>query len=318
MVLVLGPPNPVALRVVEHLSAKGDAVVVVGSPELRSSLPESVELCVGDAASIDFGLSGRRYLELLASVDEIVLADTTYVSSGEVERNRFVRQAAEVAEFVKAGGGQKGVRFLSSLLVFGSAKGEVSEDEFEVGQRFRDEFEESLAVAEKIIRDLGHRCPISILRCAPVAGDDRTGELFPSAPLSHLARQVISAPSDIGHTFTDLPVHFETVERVAKSLFRLQPKEHTRVAHLVDKNPLTDRALIHWLAKAANKRVHERAPGPRPWSSWGRASYPGGRTLAGWGLRFRRDFAEEQLTDLLDPDREALLEGLFSRESRIA
>lgn len=312
MHLVLGTPNPIALRVVELLAARGRSIVVVGSPEVRGLLPDGVELCVGDSANIDFGLAGTRYRELLTSVEEVVLADTAYVSSGEVERNRFVRQAAEVAEFVKAGGAKDGVRFLSSLLVFGNARGEVSEDEFEIGQGFRDEFEESLAVAEKIVRGIGHRCPLSILRCAPVAGDERNGELIPGAPLSHLARQIKNASGDSRYAFSDHAVHFETVGRAAEALVRLDPERHMCVAHLVDKNPLTDRILIQWLARAANKTIHEVVPGARAWSVWTRASYPGSRSLSGWGLRFAREHAEERFLELLDPDREELLEQLFS------
>lgn len=309
--LVLGVPDPVALRTVEHLVAQGVSVCVLCGPELRAKLPPGVRSYAGDSSCIDFGLSGADYQELLASVDELILADTSYTSSVDIERNRLVRQAVEVAEFVKAGGAPQGVRFLSSLLVFGSRTGVVSEDDFEVGQKFGDEYEECLAVAEKIIRGLRLRCALSIVRAAPVLGDEQSGELFPNAPLSQLARQVQGGGTDSGYTFSDLPVYFETVDRASRALTRAAPEISMSVVHLVDQEPLTDRTLITWLAKAAGKSVHERPSGARPWSGWTRAHYPGSRSVTGWSLRFSRKRAEALLGDLLDRDQKAILETFF-------
>jgi hypothetical protein len=317
MYLVLGIPDPVALRTVEYLAARGDSVCALGGLESRALLPSGVEHVVGDPASIDFGLAGSDYSALLSRVDELILADTSYVSSGDVEQGRLVRQAAEVAEFVKAGGAPSGVRLLSSLLVFGSAEGAAAEDDFEVGQSFRDGYEESLAVAEKIVRSLRLRRPLAIVRTAPISGDERTGELNPEAPLAHLARKVQSGAEDRGYIFTDLPIYFETVDRAAQALLRVTPKVFPSVVHLVDLKPLTDRTLILWLSRAASKSVHELPASARPWSSWTRATYPGDRSLSGFRLRFLRKRAEQLLGDLLDRDQLAVLESLFaSREGR--
>lgn len=316
MYLVLGIPDPVALRTAQHLVAQGAVVSVLGGAEARALLPAGVRYLLGDPASIDFGLTGADYQRLLGSVDELILADTTYVSSGEVERNRLVRQAAEVAEFVRAGGAPRGVRFLSSLLVFGGATGQVSEDELEVGQRFRDEYEESLAVAEKIIRGLRPSRPLAIVRSAPVSGDEQTGELYPRSPLAHLARDVQSGGGDSGYAFSDLPVYFETVDRAAQALFRLLPEESMSVVHLADRKPFTDRALISYLAGAAGRSVHELPKSVRAWSALTRPNYPGSRSVSGWDLRFSRRRAEELLGDLLDREQSLTLHRLFVSQER--
>lgn len=319
MYLVLGIPDPVALRTAEYLILRGESVCALGPPEVRAMLPVGVELLIGDPASIDFGLAGADYRSLVSSVDELILADTSYVSSDDVERNRLVRQAAEVAEFVKAGGASSGVRFLSSLLVFGDAEGRVSEDEFEVGQGFRDEYEQCLAVAEKVVRSLSLHRPLAIVRAAPVAGDERTGELTATAPLAHLSRHLQSGGDDRGYTFSDLPVYFETVDRASQALVRIAPRVFPSVVHLVDPRPLTDRMLVSWLAGAAGKTVHERPPSARPWSSWTRASFPGDRSLLGWPLHFSTKHAEKLVGDLLDRDHTSVLEMLFlSRGGRNA
>src|SRR5690606_34855610 len=146
---------------------------------------------------------------------------------------------AEAMEFVKAGGAKGGVRFLSSLLVFGGTSGRVKEDDFRVGQTFRDTHEESLAVAEKLIAAVNFKCPLSIVRTAPIVGDEVTGQITSKA-LARLIREVESSEADRGYVFSEHPIRFETVDRAARVLFKAAPAEGGRVLHLVDRVPPTD------------------------------------------------------------------------------
>jgi hypothetical protein len=231
--------------------------------------------------------------------------------SCEVGKTRAVRQAVEVREFVRAGGAQDGVTFLSSLLVFGNARGTVSESDFQVGQRFSDEHEESLAVAEKIIQSQKDARPLLIVRTAPVVGDEETGELLPGSPLSHLVRLVERENQEKGWVFTDLPVHFETVGRAAAALALAKPISGKEVIHLVDVDPLSDRQLIFLVAERLHKHVFEVSARTRGWSSLSRTTYPGSRALSGWGLHFQRASAEARISSLLDRDQNAVLQKLL-------
>src|SRR5690606_3727309 len=190
---------------------------------------------------------------------------------GDAENSRIVRVAAEVKEFVKAGGARGGVRFLSSLLVFGGATGRVTEDDFHVGQSFRDIHEESLAVAEKLISSVKLQCPLAIVRTAPVVGDEVAGTLL-SGAVSRLIREIESAPLDKSYVFSEHPIRFDTVERVARALLKVAPKDGGTVIHLVDNSPPTDSQLIEWLSIRVHKRAQRAELGPfllqgaRAWS----------------------------------------------------
>jgi thioester reductase-like protein len=317
MLLVLGIPDPVALCLVSRLADRGERVAVVSGPEFQDEFGEGVEVYPGDSASIDFGVTGEDYNRLLGRVSMVYLAHSTLRGAGEVEKSRVVRQASEVREFVRAGGAPQGVSFLSSLLVFGNARGSVTEADFQVGQKFGDEYEESLAVAERIIRSMKGERPLSIVRTGPVVGDEETGELLPGSPLAHLVRTIERNSEDKGYVFSDLPVRYETVGRAVAALLRTNPQRGIQMLHLVDEDPLSDRQLTLWVAERLQKQIVESSNGPRPWSSLGRSSYPGSRALSGWGLHFSRMNAEAQIASLLDRDEARVLEKLLPRDETI-
>jgi nucleoside-diphosphate-sugar epimerase len=314
MILVLGAPDPVAIRLMEVLTERGSQVAAVVDPAAQAEVPRTVKAYSGDAARIDFGLAGPEYRELLGDVTELVFAETDagpYDPVGgaprsDVENSRVVRTAAEAMEFVKAGGARGGVRFLSSLLVFAEASGQVTEEDFRVGQSFRDNYEESLAVAEKLISTLKFRCPLSIVRAAPIVGDEVTGRITSKA-LARLVREVESTDGEKSFVFSEQPVRFDTVDRVAQALLKTAPQEGGTVVHLVDKAPPTDSQFVEWLFSRAEKKVRRADPspffgqGPRPWSQVLKG-YSGARALSGWGLRFDRRNARKQFPELLDRD----------------
>jgi thioester reductase-like protein len=204
--------------------------------------------------------------------------------------------------------------FLSSLLVFGNARGPALEEELQVGQRFLDEYEESLAVAERIVQSMLGQRPVSILRTAPVAGDEKSGTLLPGSPLTRLVRTIEKAGDDKAFSFTDLPVRWDTVDRVSEALLALSSAPPDRVYHLADQDPLTDRQLVLWLSERFEKAIVESPAGARPWSGWAKAQFPGSRSVAGWGLHFQRQNAERSLGRLLDWDQAAVLDRLLTSE----
>jgi hypothetical protein len=310
MFLVLAVPDPVAVSVVLALVQRGHEVAVVAPQHFSSTFPDSVTFFPGDSASIDFGLSGSDYTRLLRDVERVYLAHGGLGSGGDVEKSRAVRQAAEVRDFVRAGGARGGVVHLSSLLVFGNARGPVDESDFVVGQSFADEQEEALAVAERIIRSISTDRTTAILRSAPVVGSEIEGTLLDGGPLSQLVRAVDKAGDDRGFAFSDLPTRWDTVERVARVLVSLPLDGKT--FHLVDADPLTDRELVLWIADHLHKPIAESAAGARPLLGRQRPSYPGSRALGGWGLHFERQNAVAAFGSLLDRDEAAVLEKLFS------
>lgn len=309
MYLVLGTPGPVAIRLMSRLIERGESVCTV-APQGGHRIPSGVRLFLGEPTHIDFGLPGKDYQALLSGVSAVFLAETATASPAAVESARHVRMAAELAEFVDAGGAPDGVTFLSSLLVFGNLQCRVREEDFSLGQSFADPLEESLALAERIVRRIVGRRPLAIIRSAPVAIDEIEGTLIDGSQLAQLARVVDAAPPEFDQVFSNLPVRIESVNRVAEALL-MTTRDRETVVHLVDKAPMTDRDLVEWLAARRGKKVREVLGGSRPLAYWLRPNLPGGRVVRGWDLVFERTQASRHILSLLDRDEQQFLESAF-------
>ena len=223
--LVVGYPGPVALCLVEQLARRGEEVVVIGKAGPR--LPTDVEFVSGDCAQVDFGLSGASYRRLLDRVRRLTVAETTEHQHKsdqgfrDVEEARPIRVASEIVEFVSASTVLEGTTYLSSFAVFGDSEGTIFEKDFELGQSFSRQRDEVLAVAEKQIHRLPGHVRLGILRTANLAGWEETGEILPGAELGRLANFAVAAPDECEFAFTDLPIHFETIERTVQALIRI-------------------------------------------------------------------------------------------------
>lgn len=314
--LVLGLPGLTATRVAETLLAAGEDVLGVVREGGRLQPPRGVEVVAADPCAIDLGLGGGEYLELCARSERIVYAVEPAISTGSLERAPALRHAAELLELIRGGAGRGGVTFLSSLFVFGDAKGPVAETEFEVGQDFPTPLEEALAVAEKVIRRAERLVPLSVVRAAPVAGDAGRRQLAPSSALSRLAERIRLSPGAIDVEFSDQPVRFETADRLAELLVRCQRRPGSRTLHLVDREPLSDRELVTWLAERIGRVLAPPAGGMRLRSRWRLPDTTLGRSILGYPTQFDRRLAEAFCPDLLDVDPRASLEAFFAAAER--
>lgn len=312
--LVFGLPGLVASRVAEALLANGQAVVGIVEECSRIPVPSGVETITADPLAIDFGLSGSEYRALRERAVRIVHAVEPRLSTGSLERAPALRGAAELLELLRAGAGQGGVAFLSSLFVFGDAKGPVAETEFEVGQDHPSPLEESLAIAEKLVRRAERSCPLSIVRAAPITGDAERRHLLPSSPLARLAERIRLSPGPIDFECTDQPVRFETAERLAQVLVRCAQNPASRTLHLVDRQPLTDRELVTWLAERIGRQLAPPVGGVRFRPRLRLPDTPLARSVLGYPTRFERSMAEQFCPDLLDVDPRLVLEAFFGSE----
>lgn len=296
--LVLGWPGAVARAVVSALVQRGSGVVVVVDSAGAVDVPSEVETFTGNVTSIDFGLSGSDYAHLRQSASRVVVACQHDEAVSEVERSHAVRVAVEVVEFAQAGGGSKGVVFLSSLLALGSPRERVREGQLEIGQTFPSKYEEALAVSEKVVRKVASSAPLMVLRTAPICGWETTGELLTDSPLLGLARRIERAPPVGELAYRDEPVRFECVEPTCALLIRLLDAGESRTVHLADQSPITDRQLIDHL-----RDVFGRPP-PAPVSVPFRMKLtlpgvPASHSVLGWRSRFDLSEAEQFCPELL-------------------
>lgn len=296
--LVVGNDGALAEPLIRELHGQGREVAVVGT----SGFGLAQEFG-GSARAVDFGLSGAKYKKLLENVAQLITAV-------EPDRSRFrepaashhVRAAAESLEFIKAGGAPRGATFLSSFLVFGTAHGTVGEGDFNVGQGFGSVFEESLALAEQIIRRArAHTSALGILRVAPLVGTEERKVLDQGSLLAEIVSAVRAGTLHAETVWSDKPFLFETVDRASRALARMSEIRFDGVKHLVRSAPPTDHEVFEWIEATLDP---ERPKAPRLLGLLRRAiqstlTSPERRAF-GWHLRFAGT-SEPLISEAVEP-----------------
>jgi thioester reductase-like protein len=125
------------------------------SPKAREHLAEHVTTIVHSAASVSFAMP----LEEARTVN--------------VEGTRRMLEFAELAR--ARGAGLTRYAQISTAYVAGTHEGSFSEGDLDVGQEFRNSYEQSKFEAERLVREQGDALPWMILRPSIVVGDSRSG-----------------------------------------------------------------------------------------------------------------------------------------------
>jgi thioester reductase-like protein len=128
---------------------------------LRSLAAEgvSVEIVAGDVADMHLGLSSAEYNQLCDEVTEVFhLAAISYLGVApstarkvNVEGTRNVLELAHDAKHLRR------FHHFSTAYVSGDRVGVIAEDELDLGQQFRNAYEETKFHAEKLVRRAGER-----------------------------------------------------------------------------------------------------------------------------------------------------------------
>jgi thioester reductase-like protein len=274
VVLLTGFPSFSARRMCEALVSSGHSLVhAVVRPKFATeatlaldALPLSqrsrVNLIEGDAAAMDFGLSGAEFAALGAEVDRIHhCAQVSYLGVDRKTAEQVnVGGAREALEFAESCRGLKALVFHSTAHVSGDHTGRVLEEDLNLGQSFRNVVEETKARAEKLMRAAMPRVPIVVLRPSIVVGDSETGEVDRFDGLYLLILLIVTSPPDFalplpgrGDTLLNIvPVDF--VIQAAAALGR-DPRAVGRTFHLIDPAALTVRRVFELVARAGGRRV---------------------------------------------------------------
>lgn len=224
---------------------------------LLGSSEERVTVVVGDACAMDFGLSGKQYLELAQQVSVIHhCAATTFLGAsrseaklGNLSTTREVLELAEVSSRLER------LVHWSSALVSGKRRGIVREDELEPSAGFRNHIEETRFRAEKMVRQAAKALPVTILRPSILAGDSTTGELDPFQGLFLLVRLMLNAPGELRiplPALGEVRLNMVPVDYVAKAgcYIALQPQSVGMTYHLVDPDPASARSVFEMLSQS--------------------------------------------------------------------
>jgi long-chain acyl-CoA synthetase len=186
---------------------------------------ERVVAVRGDITRPGLGLRGKRD-QLVEQVSDIVHGAASVSFELGLEDLRAVnvqgtRRVLEFAERCHARGGLRRVSYISTAYVAGEHSGRFSEDDLDVGQRFRNAYEQSKFEAERLIAGARARLPITVLRPSIVVGERDSGWTTSFNvlywPLRAFARGAyVAVPAR-----RDAPVDVVPVDYVADAIFAL-------------------------------------------------------------------------------------------------
>ncbi|MEZ4224194.1 MAG: SDR family oxidoreductase [Polyangiaceae bacterium] len=276
-ILVTGFPNFRGRKAVEHILATEPAAQVVAV--VKEDFHETAEACLktwpaarrkrvkllrGDAAAMDFGLSGEEYVELCGSVTHLLhTAQVTYPgASREMADNVNLGGAREVVEFCRQSTTLQSALVFSSAGVSGDRTGLVRERDLMLGQSFRTPVEASLARAERLLSRYMPELPITIVRPTQIIGDSRTGEVDRFDGPYLVIMLIVSSPPELPvplPTRGDAPMNLVPIDFVVDAALRLlkEPRARGRTFHIADPRPLSVRRVYELVANAGGKRLSQ-------------------------------------------------------------
>jgi thioester reductase-like protein len=195
----------------------------------------------------------------------------------DLERSRRVnvdgtRHVLELAErCAQRGDGLGRLTYVSTAYVAGAHRGLFREDQLDVGQRFRNPYEQSKFEAEELIRKRANGLPLQVLRPSIVVGDRRTGRTSSFnvlyGPLKAYARGRL--PAIPGRRRS--PVDIVPVDYVADAVHELASNGGDGTFHLVAGENAT---TVGRLLKLASKSLRKPAPHVLPPKLYRRIAHP--------------------------------------------
>jgi thioester reductase-like protein len=141
---------------------------------------ERVEKLFGDASQSRCGLSPQDYARAVEGTTRIIHAAATVRFNSPPDEARSVnvegtRHLLELASDAQSQGTLRSFAYIGTAFIAGERQGLVREDELDVGQRFRNIYEETKCAAEKLVRARAEQIPCIILRPSIIVGDSKTG-----------------------------------------------------------------------------------------------------------------------------------------------
>ena len=296
-VLLTGSTGFVGMEILARYLERTDRPVfatvrAAGEDEARARLRETVECLFGDAdaysdrlvalpADIErprLGLDAATRDRIAEQVSDIVHSAASVSFTLPLDRSRQInvegtRRMLEIAELCERRGGLDHFSYISTAYVAGTHRGRFGEDQLDVGQRFRNPYEQSKFEAERLVRGHGERLPIQILRPSIVVGERNTGwtpafnVLY--SPLKAFVRGSLPAlPAR-----RSAPVDVVPVDYVADAVFELarEPVNGASTYHLVAGEQATS---VGRLIELSAQVVGQREPVVIPPGVFKRVVYP--------------------------------------------
>jgi len=233
------------IRAIEdrHRYARGRITLVVGD-----ITRERLGLDAGAARRLQDSLTGAWHL---AAVYDLAV-------SPEVGRRVNVEGTRHVLELLSGARRLDRLHYVSTAYVSGAATGVFRETDLDVGQSFKNHYEETKFLAEVEVARSG--VPATIYRPAIVVGDSRTGETakFDGPYFALTAIEKTPSPGLFLRIGSGRhPVHIVPVDFVVAAMARpaALANHPGRTYHLTDPAPLSTLEVTRLFARALGKRL---------------------------------------------------------------
>ena len=179
----------------------------------------------GDITRPGLGLRGKRD-GLAERVSEIVHGAASVSFDLGLQASRAInvegtRRMLDFAERCHARGGLRRLSYISTAYVAGEHAGRFSEDDLDVGQRFRNAYEQSKFEAECLVAASGARVPITVLRPSIIVGERDSGWTASFNVLYWPLRAFAKGAYAALPARRDAPVDVVPVDYVADAIFTL-------------------------------------------------------------------------------------------------
>jgi thioester reductase-like protein len=131
----------------------------------------------GDVMKPGLGLAPQRRAALADEAREVVhaAASVSFALPLRESRSINVEGTKHVVQFARTIPDLRRLSYISTAYVAGDHRGRFDEDDLEVGQQFRNPYEQSKFEAERLVRHQFDRLPIQIFRPSIVVGEADTG-----------------------------------------------------------------------------------------------------------------------------------------------
>jgi thioester reductase-like protein len=217
-------------------------------------------LLVGDITEARLGLESSHARSLRKELTSAYHLAAVYdlAVARDVGQRINVLGTRHVLEFLGEARRLERLHYVSTAYVSGTAVGTYRETDLDVGQRFKNFYEETKFLAE--VEVVGSRLPQTIYRPAIVVGDSETGETAKFDGPYFVLSAMRKAPSPglfmrVGsgrNAINLVPVDF-VVEALAQLSSSPSPKSLGRTYHLTDPEPLSVGEIEDLFAKALGK-----------------------------------------------------------------
>ncbi len=224
--------------------------------------PERFRILDGDIVDMHLGLSGSEYGALCEEITDVFhLAATYYMGvSRESAHAVNVEGTRNVLELARDSRRLRRLNHFSTAFVSGSRVGVIAEDELDMGQDFRNAYEETKFLAEKLVRRVANELPVSIYRPSIVVGDSKTGEIDRFDGPYYLGILLVTSPLRVPLPLPGngvAPLNAVPVDFVVDAALHISEDERSlgRTFHLVDPNPMSARRVYELIAERSNVRM---------------------------------------------------------------